>query len=158
MNISLYQLLKAYSDNKQLIDEYMKQKENFNYTTFTPYTGGDMMMMRAVAAGTSENPVAGPVPTPSSDQPIHNIGPGGVQPRPLTVQDRKILGVAVGVFMVLLAVYLAVFIWALVLLVMHWSELECWAQVLCPLLLFALHIPFAPVIVILIIKFSVKPK
>ena len=59
--------------------------------------------------------------------------------------SRGIFGWSVGVFMVILLVNLALWIWALVITIKHWPVLPDWAKVICVLGLLPI-LPFGPVI------------
>ena len=75
----------------------------------------------------------------------------GYEDKPLDPDEKTIMGVGVGVFLVLLMLFIALYIWAVILLVHHGKTMPTWAFVLsiCLLLLFG---PLFPIIIVYVTK------
>lgn len=149
MTYDLYTLLSEYNKNRPLISEYLKTnkaiKENYNYQTFTA------------------SPLIAPSPVPSGGVPSHVVTPGGgIQPVHVvpgalpTDADKRIMGMAIGMFVTMLIFVLVLYIMAIVMLIKYWNNVETWVKVLSLVLLFlpGLHVPFTPVVVLLLIHFT----
>lgn len=182
MDLSLITLLRAYHQNKDLVTDYLNSKhtkENYNFQTFQASApavsapvvqpNGDVVHPNGAVVhpdGVVVHP-NGAVVHPNGDivhpngvivRPNGVVVPPGSGVVPGTNDDKKIMGLAVGVFVFVLLVVLALYIWAIATLVMNWNKIDTWVKAVSLLLLFlpGLHIPFSPVIVILLVKFDAR--
>jgi hypothetical protein len=158
---NIYDLMSAYSKNKDIISSYFSPQSehySYNYTPFQTSTAFSTQLGSAV----TQPPILGPdgkppILGPDGKPPII-LGPGGQAPiigdQPSTNESGKILGMALGLFVVVLIIFLALFMWALVSLIQNWNYLETWVKVISLMLLFipSLQIPFSPIIVLILVK------
>ena len=83
-------------------------------------------------------------------------GDGGDGIDPTTKTGGSILGLSIGFFLLLLAVSIGIWIWAIVALIKYWDRLPDWAKVLGVLGLIP-AVPLGPVVT-LICVYVAKPK
>ncbi len=126
---SLFNMINEYNKNKPLIDAYLKEHPIEHY---------------------ADQPNSFPdFPDPSNpfpDQP-------GNQPGQKEAEDdgKKILGLSIAVFVVILVINLILFIIALVLLMKDWKNLPSWAQVVS-LICLLIGMPVITIIIVLVAK------
>ncbi len=163
--------MQAYNQNKDRIAAHFSSSKEGYYNP-QPFQALpiDNASLNSTLFGAS--PVLGPGGTqpilgPSGTQPVIGptngkviVGPGGMQPVPSMEEGGKILGMTLGLFLVILIIMLVFYIWAIIQLVTHWNYLETWVKVTSLILLFipSLKIPFTPLIVLLLIKFTSTKK
>lgn len=66
--------------------------------------------------------------------------------------SNKIIGLSIGIFLIILLINLALFIWSLILLIKNWHVLPSWAKVIGLLMLFIPPGPLVTIIVCLVAK------
>lgn len=80
-------------------------------------------------------------------QPIENYSSG----------NKKILGLELGLFMILLLISMAIWVWAIVVLVKYWKKLPDWAKVVGVLGVIP-SIPLGPVVTLIVVYISKQGK
>lgn len=138
LNISVFSMLSEYKKNKDLIHSYLNKKEN--------YCGSGMGYVMADPA--PNPPVVVPVgPTPAPVVPVVEHP-----------DEAKILGLTIGAFVAIFLIFVILWLWAFVMLIQKWNNLNMVVKVVSLLLLFLLHIagPLTPLLVIILIKLTEK--
>ena len=135
---STIQLLQTYIQNKDAINAYLSVRENFRQDAGPCLAAGTT----CGHVGDAKNDCA--TCCSNSMYQVNNDMRCG-----LSNDDKKLLGMTIGVFLVVLIIALIVWVWALVVLIKYWPLLPQVGRVF-GILCLVLPVPFGPVFTILI--------
>lgn len=179
---SIFTLLKEYKKSRETKENYCGEGNSLDGyvmladgsvvptpTAIVPLPGSTMYY----GAGPNPNPPVAPVTPPVGPKPdgpvSHIITPPPPPPTPAPApapapapedDDKKIMGISCTAFTTLLVMFLALWVWALVLVIKNWNSLDTWVKVVSLLLLFVMHLlgPLTPLLVVILVEHTRKNK